>query len=116
MDFLRPMDDRESLIVGQKCNYSSLEFCVRRGDLLQYFDLEWVVLDFFELVIPIVSKWIISRSPRSILQGLSANCIAISSIIFSPKHFSIHLFLLGPNDFQTSLKSFSVQGSTPRSC
>jgi len=26
-----PMDDKESLLIGQKCNYSSLKFCCNKG-------------------------------------------------------------------------------------
>jgi len=58
-----------STSVGQRSKYSSLEFCVKRSDLLQYFDFQWMLLDFFKLLNSHDIKMDDFRGHQSVLQG-----------------------------------------------
>jgi len=63
------MNERASYCVGQKCNYSSSELGVEGNNLLQYFDFQYILLDYFKPMIPIVAKLMISNVMSPLFKG-----------------------------------------------
>jgi len=72
-------------ICGTKVHLFIHGILCEKGRSSTILDFQWVLLDFFEPMITTVSKWMISWSPRSILQGLNLGTLEklfVSSHIF----------------------------------
>ncbi len=65
------MNETESLYAGQKRNYSSSNFAVKREGLLQYFDFQCVLLHFFMQMVHMFFQMDDFHSHGSVLQALT---------------------------------------------
>jgi len=104
------MNDWKSLCIQQKCNYLSLEFCMKRGGLVQKFDFQWVLVDLFKPTTHTMSEGMIPRVSSSWPfkdEGQnwdethleSGDCIGQNKIY--SKSMSCLLFMLGLRTFKT---------------
>jgi len=68
-DILCPMNAKESLVGGQKCNYSSSIVRVERRYLPHYFDFQCIYLAYSKYICHIVLKCMISIATSLSLEG-----------------------------------------------